>query len=596
MPNIICIGGLSVKKATLEREFKKISGQFNQIEEIAKHTKANALWEHEAAVRKKLNALKEFQKENFSEYKKVYEKYLMLLEYISIKLIADYNRKNNTDFKFENILKGKQTSYFRSGIISVLITEHIPIFISSEFDRVFPTNPKEEYLEARKIKRKIYLHLGETNTGKTYNAMERLKESTKGIYLSPLRILALENFEKLNREGVKCNLATGEEEINIEGARHTSCTIEKLNMNQDYEVVIIDEIQMIKDDQRGAAWTRALLGLRSKEIHVCGASNTKELLIKIIEDCGDEYELREYKRDIPLIVEDKPFSYKDIQEGDALVIFSKKRVLELAYFYSELGIKGSLIYGDLPPEVRKEQYRQFISKENIILITTDAIGMGVNLPIKRIVFMDIKKFDGEEVRYLNSQEVKQIAGRAGRKGIYEVGYVASYGNTQDFIGEGLESEDEIIEKAVLGPSEEILKISSLSLREKLALWSTKEEKIPFYKKMDVNEYLIVLDNISCYKLDGGTQWRLLKIPFDVSNDDMMKAFLTYTDELFIAKKESISKPICLFNALYELEIYYQKINLYYSFSKIFDLVFDEDWVYENRGKVSEEINNILKTI
>jgi len=77
---------------------------------------------------------------------------------------------------------------------------------------------------------------------------------------------------------------------------------------------------------------------------------------------------------------------------------------------------------------------------------------------------------------------------------------------------------------------------------------------------------------------------------------MMKAFLTYTDELFIAKKESISKPICLFNALYELEIYYQKINLYYSFSKIFDLVFDEDWVYENRGKVSEEINNILKTI
>lgn len=585
-----------MKKTTLERDFKKIRSQFNQIEEIAKHTRGNALWEHEAAVRKKLNALKELGKENFAEYKKVYDKYLELLEYISIRLILEYNKKNNTDFKFESIVKGKRISYLRSGIISVLISEHIPTFISAEFDRVFPANPKDEYLEARKIKRKIYLHLGETNTGKTYNAMERLKESPKGIYLSPLRILALENFEKLNREGVKCNLATGEEKINIEGARHVSCTIEKLNINQEYEVGVIDEIQMIKDDQRGPAWTRALLGLRSKEIHVCGALNAKELLIKIIEDCGDEYEIREYKRDIPLILEDKHFSYKDIQEGDAVVTFSKKRVLEIAYYYSEIGIKGSLIYGDLPPEVRKEQYRQFISKENTILITTDAIGMGVNLPIKRIIFMDIKKFDGNEVRYLDSQEVKQIAGRAGRKGIYDVGYVASYGDTQGFMAENLEAEDEIIKEAILGPSEEILKISSLSLREKLALWSTKEEKIPFYKKMDITEYLIVLDNISSYKLDGGTQWRLLKIPFDVSNEDMMKAFLNYTDELFIAKREIISKPQYPLNDLYKLEIYYQRINLYYSFSKVFNLVFDENWVYDSRVKVSEEINKILKGI
>ena len=78
----------------------------------------------------------------------------------------------------------------------------------------------------------------------------------------------------------------------------------------------------------------------------------------------------------------------------------------------------------------KKQYNQFINKESTLLISTDAIGMGVNLPIKRIVFMDIKKFDGNEIRYLTSQEVKQIAGRAGRKGIYEIAYVASYGNTE----------------------------------------------------------------------------------------------------------------------------------------------------------------------
>lgn len=585
-----------MKKETKEREFKKIKQQYNHIEEIVSNTKGNALWEQEAAVRKKLKTLHKFENENFKDYKKVYESYLKLLEYISKRLIEVYNKKNDTNYNFERIVKGNLISYLKSGIISVLITEHLPKIISSEFDRVFPSNPKDEYKETRRTKRKIYLHLGETNTGKTYNAMMKLKECTKGIYLSPLRILALENFEKLNKQGIKCNLLTGEEEIWVQGASHISCTIEKLNIEQVYDVGVIDEIQMIKDEQRGNAWSRALLGLKSKEIHICGALNAKELLIKIIEDCGDEYEIMEYKRDIPLIVQEKSFSYKDVQDGDALVVFSKKRVLELAYHYSNLGIKASLIYGDLPPEVRKKQYNQFINKENKILICTDAIGMGVNLPIKRIVFMEIKKFDGNEVRYLNSQEVKQIGGRAGRKGIYDIGYIASYGNTQNFITENLDSSDTIIKEAVLGPSEEILKISSLSLREKLALWSKKEEKTPFYRKMDINEYLIVLDNLTGYHLNQETQWKLLKIPFDAYNSDMMAAFLNYVDELFIAKRDTISKPKSRFKDLYLLEIYYQKINLYYSFSKVFNLKFDEKWVYKRRIKVSDNINVIIKSI
>ncbi len=585
-----------MKKGVIDRNFKKVKSQFAKIQEIVKHTKSNALWEHEASVRKKLKELKIFEKENFKEYRKVYENYSKLLEYISIRLVEDYNKKNNTNFNFESILKNKSGRYLRSGIISVLITEHIPEIISSEFDRVFPYNPKNEYEKTRKFKRKFYLHLGETNTGKTYNAMIKLKEATSGIYLSPLRILALENYEKLNNEGVKCNLATGEEEIKVKDAIHICCTIEKLDINQEYDVGIIDEIQMINNDQRGDAWTRAVLGLKSKEIHICGAMNAKELLIKIIEDCAEEYEIIEYKRKVPLLMQKVSFSYKSIEKGDALVTFSKKKVLELAYHYSSLGIKVSLIYGDLPPEVRKKQYNQFINKESKILISTDAIGMGVNLPIKRIIFMDIKKFDGNEVRYLNSQEVKQIAGRAGRKGIYEVGYVASYGGTQDFISESLDCNDIIIEEGVIGPNDAILKISNLSLREKLALWSTKEEKIDFYRKMDISEYLVVLDNLRCCKLEESIQWRLLKIPFDVSNDRMMDSFLYYVDELFIAKREIISKPQCLLEDLFELELLYQKINLYYSFSKVFNLSFDDQWVYENRIKVSDDINKILKNI
>lgn len=585
-----------MKRGAIERNFRKIKNQIAQIDEIVRHTKTNALWDHESAVRKKLKELKEYEDADLKDYTYVYDGYLEILEYISKRLLEDYNNKNHTSFRFEDIIRHNYDNYLKSGIITVLITNHIPEVALKEFERIFPSNPKDEYTDTRRLNRKFYLHLGDTNTGKTYNAMQRLKGAADGVYLSPLRILALENYEKLNREGTKCSLLTGEEEINVEGSRHIASTIEKLDISQQYEVGVIDEIQMINDDQRGAAWTRALLGLKCKEIHICGAMNAKEVIVKILKDCNEEYEIIEYTRSIPLEVIDKSFSIKDIQSGDALVVFSKKRVLELAYSYSEQGIKSSLIYGDLPPEVRKKQYEQFINKETSILITTDAIGMGVNLPIRRIIFMDMKKFDGSEVRFLNSQEVKQIAGRAGRKGIYDIGYVGTYGDNLDFIRENLEMEDYPIRQAVLGPSEEILRIKNLPLREKLALWSTMEPKVPYYKKMDVSEYIVLLDTIKGYRLDEKIQWKLLRIPFDVSNSDIMETFLFFIDELFVAKSKTISKPQCLLKDLYEFERYYQKINLYYSFSKAFGLEFDEKWVYEERINVSNSINIILKDI
>lgn len=585
-----------MKTKAIERNFRKLKNSFSQIENIAKHTKAGSLWEHEAAVRKKLKELREYKNDNLNDFDEVYEDYLGLLNYISDRLIEDYNNKNETDYCLRSIIENSYEGYLKSGVISVLVTKHIPELVAEEFERVFPTNPKNEYQNARKLKRKIYLHLGETNTGKTYNAMQRLKASRSGIYLSPLRILALENFERLNKEDIKCSLVTGEEEVIVEEAAHVSCTIEKLDIFKSYEIAIIDEIQMIGDEQRGAAWTRALLGLCCQEIHICGAVNAKELLIEIIEDCGDEYTLIEYKRDIPLKIENRPFSYKDAQAGDALVVFSKKKVLEFAQYYSALGIKTSLIYGDIPPEVRKKQYELFNSRENSVLIATDAIGMGVNLPIKRIIFMDTRKFDGNEIRDLNSQEVKQIAGRAGRKGIYDIGYVASFGTKQEFLRVNLEAVDTPVEEAVLGPSEEILKIKGLSLREKLALWATREEKISFYTKMDIDEYLFILDNIKNYKLNEVIQWKLLRIPIDVKNTQIMDAFLACIDQVFVIKNKYINKPVCLIHSLDELETYYQKINLYYSFSRNFNLEFDESWVYSEREMVSEEINNILLNI
>ncbi|MBE6052673.1 MAG: RNA helicase [Clostridium sartagoforme] len=582
-----------MKKNAMQREFKKLKSQINHIEEIAYNSKVGALIEQESSLRKKIRLLIDMEKEGFKDYKNVRDRYEELLENISKRLLDDYNKKNNTDFDFYQVIRGNYNSFINSGFMTVLTKQHIPKLISKEFEENFPKNPKDEYKLARNIKRKVYIHLGETNTGKTYTAMERLKEAKNGVYLSPLRILALENYEKLNNNNITCNLLTGEEEIIKEGATHTSCTIEKVDLKKEYDIAIIDEIQMISDSQRGAAWTRAILGLRCNEIHICGALNAKEIVEKLISDCNDDYEFKEYKRNIPLEVEGKNFSYDDATEGDAIVTFSKKKVLQIAGQYSEKGIKTSIIYGDLPPEVRRKQYEMFINKENKILITTDAIGMGVNLPIRRIIFLDIQKFDGEEIRSLTSQEVKQVAGRAGRKGIYEVGYVATVRDNQKFIEEKLEEKDTIIRKAVLGPSEVILNIKSLPLNEKLALWSTREDVLDYYSKMDINEYLIILDRIKKYKLKEAIQWELLKIPFDISKDELMDTFLGYVEELFILKNKVITKPECFKGNLDELEIYYQRINMYYSFCKLFNLEFDFKWIYKERLRISEEINEIL---
>lgn len=582
-----------MKRNAAQREFKKLQGQLKKIEEIVYNSKINSFFEHELTLRKKVELLNEMEREGFKNFSEVRTAYTGLLEYVSRALLEDYNKKNNSNFTFEEVIGENFKKLVNSGIITILTKQHIPKLIANEFERAFPENPKDEYVKARQIKRKFYLHLGDTNTGKTYNAMEALRKAKSGMYLSPLRILALENFEKLNNLGVPCNLATGEEEIIKEGANHTSCTIEKANIKKICDVAVIDEIQIINDNQRGDAWSRALLGMPAFEIHVCGAMSSKNLLIKILEDIGEEYEIKEYERNTPLIVEEKNFTINDVKEGDALVLFSKKRVLELAQTYSKNGIKSSLIYGDLPPEVRKKQYEQFLSKESKILVSTDAIGMGVNLPIRRIVFMNTRKFDGEEVRDLTSQEVKQIAGRAGRKGIYNEGFVATVTGNQNFIKNKIENRDDDITSAVIGPSDAILTIKGLSLKEKLALWKERKEALEYYRKMDITDYLIILDRIKKYKLREEDQWDLLKVAFDITKDALMETFLNYVDEVFILNYKTLTKPQCFTGALDELELYYQKVNMYYSFSKLFNLTLDMEWITAERLRVSEEINNIL---
>ena len=574
-------------------EFEAIRKQLPKLKELAAHTKARNLWQLEATVREKLKALNRLRAHAPKGFDEVQSSYLRLFEELSRRILDDYNRRNNTSFRFEAVVEGKFRAYLAAGILSVLMTSHIPRLMAEAFNRCFPANPRDEYPKARRERRRFILHLGDTNTGKTYQAIRRLTEAGQGVYLAPLRLLALENFEWMNAEGTPCSLLTGEEEILVEGARIVSCTVEKLNLAKRCKVAVVDEAQLLSDSQRGAAWTRAILGLDCPEIHVCGAMSAKEQLIRMAEDCGDEVVVNRYERTTPLELIREPVELSKVQEGDALVAFSKKRVIALQEYLSARGIPSAVIYGDLPPEVRRMQCAAFSRGERPVLVSTDAIGMGVNLPIRRILFTELSKFDGEAIRPLSSQEVKQIAGRAGRLGIYDVGYVGATGGGQLFLEAQLEADDPPVEQAVVGPSEAILSIGLMPLREKLALWSTREEALPYYRKMDVRDQLVVLDRIAAYRLPERVQWQLILLPFDVHSEERMGQFLCYVEAYLVRHEKSLPKPRMESQDLPFLEGYYQAVNLYYGFSRAFGLFFDEAWVYETRRAVSQRINRQL---
>lgn len=82
------------------------------------------------------------------------------------------------------------------------------------------------YPEARAMKRHFILHIGETNTGKTHDAVQDMMKAESGIYLAPLRLLALETQEKLLNSGIECSMVTGEEEDIRSDSMHMSATVE----------------------------------------------------------------------------------------------------------------------------------------------------------------------------------------------------------------------------------------------------------------------------------------------------------------------------------------------------------------------------------
>ncbi|KAI4346417.1 hypothetical protein L6164_007314 [Bauhinia variegata] len=276
------------------------------------------------------------------------------------------------------------------------------------------TKPHTWFPFARAMKLKIIYHCGPTNSGKTYNALQRFMDAKKGLYFSPLRLLAMEVFDKVNGLGIYCCLPTGQEKKHVPFSNHAACTVEMVSTDELYDVAVIDEIQMLADPYRGYAWTRALLGLKADAIHLCSNPSVLDIFRKICQDTGDE-----------LYEQHFAFSRREI--------FEVKMAIEKQtnHRFCVICRQQASLFNDQ-------------NNEYDVLVASDAVGMVLNLKIRK---------------------VKQIAGRAGRRGcLYPDGFTTTlHLNVLDYLIECLKQPFDDVRKKIANMLE---KVKGLSLEER----------------------------------------------------------------------------------------------------------------------------------
>ena len=466
-----------------------------------------------------------------------------------------------------------------------------------------PEHYRDLYPLARQMHRHFYLHLGPTNSGKTYEGIQRLHGAYCGLYLGPLRLLAAEQFEALNLADVPCSLVTGEEQIRVPFSRVQSSTMEMADLQTHYDVAVIDECQMIADRDRGGAWTAAILGLCADEIHACASPDAEALLTRIIEDCGDELTVIRHERMTPLEVEKEGFQFpSSVRPGDALIVFSKARVHAVAAELKTRGYKVSLIYGALPPDVRRNQADRFHRGDTEVVVSTDAIAMGMNLPIQRVVFLESEKYDGDITRLLTDSEIKQIAGRAGRYGKYEIGYVNAFGFRQE-VARAMARPLLPLTEGVIGFPESLLGIP-LPLTGILDQWIRMQDKGCFSKASTVRmaELAAMMETP---KTDRRLLYRFICIPFDEKDPDLLFRWKAMYHaecrgehiDVMPEMPEIVEPESCTIRMLDGLEADYRRCDLYYNYTRLFlpepDNLLSE--IQRRKDLISQGIVHILST-
>jgi len=317
-----------------------------------------------------------------------------------------------------------------------------------------------------------------TGSGKSMVALAAhfwaLARGKRSFYTSPIKALVNEKFFSLCAQfgSENVGMLTGDATINRD-APIICCTQEilaTLALNEGDEgridYAVIDEFHYYGDRDRGMAWQLPLLALKNTRFLLMSA--TLGDTSKIEEDLEAHTQIpvalvQSAVRPVPL-----DFSYNIeplhetvpqlIQENKApvyIVSFTQTGCASIAQSLTSLNlcskeekeaisqeIKGTRLDSPYGADVKRflmagvglhhagllPKYRLLIERLAQagvlkVIVGTDTLGVGINVPIRTVVFHGLAKFDGRKQRLLTVRDFKQIAGRAGRKGFDDQGYV-----------------------------------------------------------------------------------------------------------------------------------------------------------------------------
>ena len=317
-----------------------------------------------------------------------------------------------------------------------------------------------------------------TGSGKSLVAMgllfKGLCEGRTGFYTAPVKALASEQFFRMCDDfgAERVGMLTGDASINPE-APIVCCTAEVLaNMALRHgatlpvDYVVMDEFHYYSDPQRGVSWQVPLITLTDTTFLLMSAtlgnmapiSEALERATKRpvaltgsrIRPVPLEYEYRETPLGVTideLVADGKaPVYVVNFTQRDCARLAQSLTSLRLctrdekkAIFQAVGDFRFDTAYGK---QVRRflsfgigihhagllPKYRLLVEKLAQVgllkvIAGTDTLGVGVNVPIRTVLFSQLSKYDGQDVALLKVRDFQQIAGRAGRKGFDDRGWV-----------------------------------------------------------------------------------------------------------------------------------------------------------------------------
>lgn len=457
---------------------------------------------------------------------------------------------------------------------------------------------------ARELKRSISIYVGPTNSGKSYQAFEELSKSNSGVYLAPLRLLAMEGFERLNDLGVACSLVTGEERNIDSHAKFVSSTVEMADLETAVDVAVIDEAQLLSDPDRGWAWTNAICGMPAKKLIIITAPEGLDAVKKLSERLGETYIVKEFERKSALKVLEKPVGLGGIKKGDALIAFSRREVLWLKERLEKSGQTCSVIYGALGPEVRKIQAKNFAQGKVDCLVSTDAIGMGLNLPIERIIFTTTQKFNGMFTTNVPHSLVRQISGRAGRFGLSTSGSVSALeGEDLQYIKECMKTDVEQFSGPLqIAPFDSHIQKISKVLNEnqvhKILIFFKNHlgKEGTMFCASNMETQIELAQKADRYNLPLLTRFKYSKAPMDLKSEEHMEVYASWLRHHTKGHKIGVPQMIIAGDALFLHEQQVRLLSSYCWLSYQFEDVFTErEKAQEKRMKLTQTIEKLLKS-